>query len=248
MDCLETFLNELYTYLTGKPNDKTNIVRLHTRKLQECGELSFPLHINSWCSLVGKNEVKNGTIFKFLNPDEDDNINKLISTSQSWILRIDKCEIVNNNLVMYLNRATTFESVIRTVLNKNVEFGSNSMCKNLNIIVDCDASSTDSSENLSELRLKLLTQVSKNLIIFSEGVIVDKQSNPDFCVNFSLKSSSDSKTCLCGPVLNKNGVKDVITTSDDFYKYLLLTLYVTQIYLLVVLQTTYFRYEINGRT
>lgn len=220
MSFIDDFTNKLYIYLTGKENNKSNIIRIHTRKLQESGELSFPLKISNWCSLIGKTTHQNDTIFNFLSEIEHNDANKLILASQNWHLNIDKCDIIKDNVYIYLNRTRTFKTVIKSALLENTKtYGAVSTCKNLKFSVKCDDFNSDCDDiRLSELRLKLLTQISKNIIQFCDGII--SETDTDFNIIFTVKSSNSSNKCLCGAVLNTEGVKDVVTTAEQFYKYI----------------------------
>ncbi|KAI4458715.1 dalrd3 protein [Holotrichia oblita] len=214
---IDDFINKLYIYLTGKENNSSNIIRVHTRKLQESGELSFPLKIGNWCSLIGKND-RNDTIFNLLSETEGEDVNKLVTASQSWSLSVDKCEIIKDNVYIYLNRTSTFKAVIRSIILDNTKnYGAVLTCKDLKFSVKCDDLNNDSDDiKLSELRLKLLTQIAKNIVQFCGGIICDNDA--DFNIVFSVKSSKLGGNCLCGAVLNTKGVKEIVTTAKEFYE------------------------------
>lgn len=227
MSWLNDFICELYKHLTGtEPHENTNIIRFHTRKLELLGDLSFPVDLKNWHHLLDKsNRSDEQNILNYMSTES-----KLIETSRQWPIIISKLVHHDRNIAVYIDKQSTFKSVIRNVLDLNSKYGCDSIPLNKKIVINCkDLTVNDLlAMNLSELKLSLLEKTTAQLLRFTYNIhYCEERQFEDIGDNtvhlhFSLKSSNKdltSKTVFCGAVLDETGLKDFKTTAEEFIRY-----------------------------
>jgi hypothetical protein len=57
MSFIIIFIEDLHEYLTGSRSVSGNIIRKHSKKLDQLGDISFPLNIKNWTTNCGQTEV-----------------------------------------------------------------------------------------------------------------------------------------------------------------------------------------------
>lgn len=193
MCILNDLIENICETLTGFRSSQHNIIRIHTRKLQELGDLSFPLDTKSWFQFVDKRHIVNkNTIFECKSTKEE-----LIAKSKDWSLSIDSVLIKNDNVIVFLVRKQTFQNVINKVMIEQGSFGS----ENTNSVVCAPQNSVDFSKiHLTGLKIHLIQNFSINIINF-----LNCKTEEVLCGN-------------CGCVLNENGCKDLKTTAEELYR------------------------------
>lgn len=220
MSKLESFVTDFQYYLTQNSCEGCNIIRKHSKKLEQLGDVSFPININNWHQLLDNGSIPKDalTIFDYINKgiNLEQQCNKLKEATKNWSLIIDKISVIAPNAHIFLKRSPVlFVNVLEEVLCIDTKYGlSKCLYKNYEIktcdikkdIVDCD---------LTVLRLDLLKKTANSFINeFS-------QHNTEF-QGFQVKISlshkcSNGKNVLCGPVLNEKGMK-TLTTTGELYK------------------------------
>lgn len=195
--------------LTGVRDAEHNIVRVHTRKLQDLGDLSFPLDTKSWFKFVDKAHIENKNVIFDCKCTK----NELVDASKHWDLSIDDVVIKDANVVVYLNRKNTFKVVINNALDHATNFGL--FAPQFNKEVCIPQNSVDLTKiNLTELKIHLLQNITSNILTFI-GCNVTK----NFSQNALLFTTSGCKNAvICGPVLNEFGTKDTNTTAEQLYR------------------------------
>lgn len=219
MSKLESFVIDLQYYLSKNKAEDYNIIRKHSKKLVQLGDLSFPLDISNWFQLLPNYTKPKDAITIFDNINRgislDEQCKKLKEASNNWSLPIDRITIMPQNAHLFFKRSSVlFTDVIREVLDVNKEFGSEKyLRKNFKIespIPEKDLLNYD----LTLLRLEILKNTAANLI---KKFSLDKSGLPDFVVHINLSHKLPSqKTVLCGPVLNENGMKTLTKAEQIF--------------------------------
>lgn len=215
MCILNELIENICESLTGLRDSKHNIVRVHTRKIEKLGDLSFPLDSKNWFKLLGKNQIENENkeIFSYkLTKDE------LIARSKQWKLCVNCISVKDGNALVFLNRKRAFKLVINTVLEEGINFGSSENSE-LNKEICIPPESVDLTKiNLTELKTYLLKNVTKNLLNFCHYKITDCESENTLNLQFTCGGHKDAITCGC--VLNENcGKKNCDVTAEQFYRY-----------------------------
>ncbi|KAJ8932279.1 hypothetical protein NQ314_014771 [Rhamnusium bicolor] len=142
MCVLEYFTLNLQELLCGTRCDDGNIIRKHSRKLEQLGEISFPLNIKNWYNFINRNNLGKDmvTIFDYNLSGIEINtqIDELKEKSKIWQISIKRVMINDNDAHLFLERSSDlFEAVITEVLNNNTKYGSSESIQK-KIVLDCD--------------------------------------------------------------------------------------------------------------
>lgn len=208
---INNLIEDICESLTGVRDAEHNIVRVHTRKLQQLGDLSFPLDTKSWFKFVDKAHIENKNVIFDCKSTKDE----LIQASKHWELSIDDVVIKEGNVVVYLNRRNAFKVAINCVIQQATNFGL--FAAQFNRKVCIPQNSVDLSKiDLTELKIHLLQNVTSNILTFI-GCHVSKNILPNN-LKLSFTTSGEKNAVTCGPVLNELGTKDINTTAQQFYR------------------------------
>lgn len=221
MSLNEDFLCPLFKFLTnGVFNINHNILKIHSRKLEENGDVSFPLNFQIWKKIL-KTEENCNTILDYLFTCNKRYQNVsckdiLLKESKNWPICLENC-IFKDNAILFLQRAVVFKLGIQRVLKEGHKFGSSH--SDLKIAIEMDDIGTEM--NLSELRMKILREVTGNLVNFIIGDCNNskeckKQEITDVrTLRFTLKSNN-LNTTYCGPVLDSKNSKKHNLSVEEF--------------------------------
>ncbi|CAH1175761.1 unnamed protein product [Phaedon cochleariae] len=219
MTILENFIYLLQKFLITNSENDHKIIRKHTKRLQQSGDISFPLDIRNWYHLLDKQLLNDGmvNIFDYGMPgiDVDKQIIQLKEESTNWSIHIDKIVVENNEAFLFLERS---QELLRNVIEQVIECGhsySSSKVIERTICLQTHPIIEDHTEvDLSVLRLHLVKEVAKNFINKSTREIPEGSS----VVHLLLNPIDDcTVNVLCGPVLNDKGVKSS-TAAKDLYR------------------------------
>lgn len=226
-DCiLEIYILNLLKFLIGSIENDVTIIRKHSRKLEQLGEISFPLSIKNWYRLIHKDGIKQeniNNIFQYKGTKNELNaqIVELKEKCKFCEIGIENLAIRENDVHLYLRRSPSlYKTVIVDVLHKNDTYGSSDIFETKIVVnCDCDIENKQLSEvDLSTLRMLELRNVASNFLAFT---FKDK-SEPDplpMQIIFTLNSLNKSeKSILCGPVLNGKGIKESKITAKELFE------------------------------
>ncbi|XP_056648148.1 DALR anticodon-binding domain-containing protein 3 [Diorhabda sublineata] len=223
MYILEDFLSSLQDFLVSRKEYDHNIIRKHTKKLDELGEISFPLCINKWSTLIDNKNVGHAGIttilqYKYPESDKDSLLNILITESSNWKIQIKQIKVKNNDALIFFNKSfDLFRVVMQDVLEHSDTYGFSDIIKN-NVIIKISPNIENSEINqldLTNLRLKLLKDISTNFIMQNTSKSTSNTCNVYLVLN---PVEKDKKTILCGPVVNENSVKSTYKASELYKK------------------------------
>lgn len=224
MYVLSEFLKELYVALCGCENNlNSNIVRVHTRKLDTFGDLSFPQSPKNWIQYVDNNEYTNSaSIFDcFCSKD------LLMERSKNWPLTISNITFDSNdsNVILRLNRNKTFQVALNSALSLKSKYGAGCLPPNKNVHIAPIKSQIDFKKmSLSQLKLYFLQIVAERMLLFAKSDntntnISEIVANDNIVtVEILLSQDRNKNIVLCGPVLNEKGSKEISTTADKLFR------------------------------
>lgn len=167
MSLIQEFFNEL---IKGLIEDDTfndplqNVVKQHTDKLAQHGDLGFPLLTKAWLPILrdATNIIKTEKLF-----DENDAAYKeaLIQRSEKWPLQIDKILLSPDRCILFIRRRECFAKVMQAVISQGSDYGKSP--KELGKLVTIDSDVTN-ADGLTQHRCALLKSVLTNLIEYSK--------------------------------------------------------------------------------
>lgn len=212
MTTLELFVSELQEFLIGSKENNHNIIRRHSKKLEELGDLSFPLHAKNWFHLIQKCDTDHIFEHKFPNQELETQCEQLKLASNRWHMQIDKILIRQCDVHIFLNRCKyLFQESIGKVILDNTQYGS-CVILSLKINVRNSLSKSDiENPDLTHLRILILENVINKLIEFM-SVDYDKVGVMNIVI--SINPVKNDKTFLCSPVLDEHGVKSCASAAD----------------------------------
>ncbi|CAH1114482.1 unnamed protein product [Psylliodes chrysocephalus] len=222
MTALEEFVLNLQEFLISVNQKDHNVIRKHTKRINELGDVSFPLNISNWYQYIGV-ELKKDVItsifqYKYPQLDSQSVVNQLIEKSLQWTIGIKAITFKNSDVHLYLNRSSTlYQYVITNVLHLNNKYGS---CSIINNKVHLETKPNIENINLNEIdlstfRLILLKDVATNLINFTTSDSAKYVHSIQFVTNHR---EDGCKNILCGPIINEKGVKSSFTAQELYQK------------------------------
>lgn len=244
---LQEFTNQLFQYITGNntSNKSCNLIKQNTDRLQTNGDFSFSNKRHVWTSFLARQETagfcadincKHSEGVLFIDDDvidEDDadadstfpfhshyTVTKLLAVSSSFALPVARVTIIGDWCNVYLDRRKCFEIVLYKVLldNENVNCVGQGCRKPIRVTTSDD----DHTSSVTEYRLKLLTNVIKNLINESDYWELCEETS-EIHVHLMTKSSTvvgnDTRKIMSGVVTDpQTGNKLATMTSDEYIK------------------------------
>lgn len=198
------FLSTLTNFTTGVTTI-TNPVRLHTRKLDSLGDLSFK------CDEYEK-----------LGATKQESLTDLlISASKSWPISIGSYTFTNDVLSLFINRVACFKYCIATILRENSAYGCQLLDFKCTISVQNDFQYDDvMSLGLTKLRAVLLKDTIVRILEFNRCLVSTTPEQSSKNIKVSLGGSRNDDTILSGHVtVAKNSSFDCSTvTASEFYR------------------------------
>lgn len=215
MDPLNECINNLYKIITDEiPTDDETLIKMHTKYLEELGDVSFPVPMKNWYHLVRKpSENEADTIFnyKLKEDDVDLALQRIIAQLSPFSAKIRTYKVIKTSVHLFLERPLLFSYGIRRVLADGDKFGKwllFSKCIRLDTETIRDVEEAD----LTTLRQHILKCTIENLL----ELTANTESKEIIFINLSQNAKS-SPNILCGPVVNDKGVKDVTHKAADFF-------------------------------
>lgn len=228
MDLCDSFTTAIFSHLTNNKSDrfKGGLIKTHTDSLDKYGEYSFPLKIEPWIHYIkstDNNDTKEAkTIFEFTyqNTTLAEACEKFTASSKDWPFKIQRCDIKNGRIHIFLDRISTTRLCLEKLSNL-LEF-KNSQTETIKMSIQ-----EKLDDDISSKRLHLLCGVFRNLVILKGDIILSQQDSSKDCgrhVYFTRKSNDkkyeDSSNVFCAAVLNKKtGVKETELTPDLYLEY-----------------------------
>ncbi|XP_046623716.1 DALR anticodon-binding domain-containing protein 3 isoform X1 [Neodiprion virginianus] len=228
---IKELVNSICRLLLGvetKFNEDPSILKINNENLSEYGDVCFLTNLVTW-KKVFRNSLKSTTscrnilehyLIKNEIKFEDCNaaekaFQNIIKASRNWSLKIEKCQLGNERVSVFLNRTQTFADVLPRIVVRDHSYGqleSKSGSFFFHIIKDLDS-------DLTNLRLRLIKGVAEN-IVKANGYQVSESSDSDKYYA-TTKSKRDltkyPKILLCGVAKNSvTGTKETALTEAEY--------------------------------
>ena len=219
VNCMETVINLLYEYLTTKTEMKGKIIRIHTRNLEQTGDMSFPLLLSNWGNHFNTTEEVSCkhpvTIPEYFLQDDKQFAEKLIHVSKNWPLFLSKCFIMEDRVLVSIERVSTFAKIVQLVSFEKQQYGS---C-DLNLpevyledeIPNCDVDITD-------LRAALLKNVVSNLLRFCKVSVATNSADCNHVYTITTRKKLKGNAIFCGPVIKACDSKKLTISSEEYHR------------------------------
>ncbi|XP_066262359.1 DALR anticodon-binding domain-containing protein 3 [Euwallacea similis] len=212
---IETVYNILLGYI---PNEEETLIKMHTRNLEELGDMSFPIPLKNWSHLIKKPQNSYcETIFQYKLQENDVNnaLLQLMKHLNAGIGKMRTFKTIKSSAHLFLERPILFHEGIKKALNSNSTYGQYQLFKrNIKLTI---ANSEHLSENhnlmdLTTLRLQIIKETIERILILTTPFDLEN------FIEITISQSNDTKpTIVCGPVLNELGVKDLEHKAIDFF-------------------------------
>lgn len=214
------------------------IIKQHTEKLSQMGDIGFPTTIQPWL-----NSIEKPSHFQdhkqIINESEDDFARELIEISSDWLFPIEMVKFKQFRCMLFLNRQKCYSGVLKTVLYDDaLSYGQwHHHTNDTNYAVQLVKKSNDNT--LVEHRCMLITKVLINLLRVSgfetnitkfDGIDFDaknsmkilvtsargddaKRSHRQSELELNNNTNTKSTSVVCGSVTSRPGL-----TADDFIR------------------------------
>ncbi|XP_031627651.1 DALR anticodon-binding domain-containing protein 3 [Contarinia nasturtii] len=143
------------------------IVKQHTEKLSQIGDIAFPITVQPWLNAIETNSAESRNDLKqIINESETEFARKLCEASTEWMFHIEMVKFSEFRCLLFLNRPKCYSDFLKTVLYDDASYGQwhhhNTNDDNTNYAVEVVKQSNDNS--LVAHRLQLITKVLINLL------------------------------------------------------------------------------------
>lgn len=222
---LDNILNSICEYL-HVPRRRNHIIRIHTKKLELLGEISFPLNIKNWHSIIDqKNEdlitiidhiAVNQSLSNISQTTLEPFITHLKCESQNWGVSVNNVKIIKDNVHFYFKKPIAFCKTIHDCLSMGQSYGAIEQGPKVLFHIFNEEQYCDNSAEmtLTHLRLITLKKVAQKLTEFKLNPLQDSN-----IIEMKLTTKRNSDTdILCGNVLNENGKKDSTTSAEELIR------------------------------
>ncbi|XP_076651233.1 uncharacterized protein LOC143358168 [Halictus rubicundus] len=229
--CIDTLINNITLYLSGKNCTNTSVIKVSNDSLSTNGELYFLPNLKVWRGVFQGKDVCDGKcttilqhFFHVQNKEIDDKTNAeianevlslLISSSKAWPIKIEKYFLQKERICLFLQRVPIIQNAIRAVIERQHDFGRSSP---VNKVFSLRTNQDEESE-LTTARLRFIQIITEN-ILHLHGCKTDKE-DARFKVVFTSKSEGktedDYEKCVCGVVKNsKSNTKETQLTWEEY--------------------------------
>lgn len=98
------------------------IVKQHTEKLSQYGDIGFPTTIQPWLNTI-KNSSALKDLKQIIGDNEDDFARKLIEISSEWMFPIQSVKFKQFRCLLFLDRQKCYDGILKTVLYDDASYG-----------------------------------------------------------------------------------------------------------------------------
>lgn len=234
-------ISELFTQITAFVlkekncllSNQHNIIKHHTDKLSQYGDLGFPTTTHAWINHFQNNDdLKNAT--KIISENDEEFTKKLIAISSKWMFPIERVVLQRFRCLLFLNREKCYTNLLKTVIFSGTHYGEwhqNADAADM-YAIQSDKHSND--HNLTEYRCELVAKVLLNLLQASGfdtqqhggkfhgknaiDILVTSAKNDakqkERSNEIEQNNNIDSRKIICGSVKNRS-----ILSADEFIQY-----------------------------
>ncbi|XP_055841663.1 uncharacterized protein LOC129908872 isoform X2 [Episyrphus balteatus] len=162
-------------FLPSAPRkNATSLIKVHNCKLNQTGDISFPLNPEIWENYFKIPIVdRENNIFSFQNTTEQEALEKFKESSQNWTYPLAEVKLQKDRCGVFLNRQKCIEILINQVLdNKTFGIQMKDPKKRFRFL----DSQNNNPEGLSEYRARLVYKTLRKLLKYSNWSEVDDES------------------------------------------------------------------------
>lgn len=139
-----------------------NLIKSHTEKLSQTGDISFPTTIQPWLNSIAN--PKDLYDFKqIIKENEDEFAQNLIQASKEWTFPIQTVQFKQFRCLLFLDRAKSYGVILKTVLYDDALYGQ-WYRTNGKTIYAVKFAQQSNDKSLVEYRCQLVTKVLSNLL------------------------------------------------------------------------------------
>lgn len=140
------------------------IVKQHTEKLSQSGDIGFPTTIQPWLNAI-ENPATLQHMKQIIGDNEDEFAHKLIEISSEWLFPIKSVKFKQFRCLLFLDRQKCYDGILKTVLD-DASYGQWHHANDAKTIYTVQL--VKSNDNtLVEHRCTLVSKVLTNLLRFS---------------------------------------------------------------------------------
>lgn len=167
MSLIQEFFNELIKDLIKDDtfdDPHQNVVKQHTDKLGQNGDMGFPLLTKAWLPIV-RDANRIIKLEKLFDENNAANMEALVQRSEKWPLQIERALCSPDRCVLFIRRRECFAKVMQIVLAEGRNYGKTPKEMGKQLTIDMDVSNAD---GLTQYRCALVKSVLTNLIAYSK--------------------------------------------------------------------------------
>lgn len=181
---LNNLLSNIINYFVKSPNTEefqnfrkiSTLIRIHSEKLKQCGDVSFPSNTEIWLNYFPEsNKELNDAAFQMASNDVNvaqKEKDKFLSAAKEWQYPVEKLFIRQERIHLHLQRHVIIKRMIPQVLTSD-NYGQLQKELNKNISLN-SLPETANDEDLSFYRSKLMFNTLRKLLKYSRWNEVDK--------------------------------------------------------------------------
>ncbi|XP_050295767.1 DALR anticodon-binding domain-containing protein 3 [Anthonomus grandis grandis] len=221
MYILKSFIDEFYDILINQvPKDDETLVKMHTRYLEELGDVSFPIPLKNWYHLV-KRQIKDPseTIFEYRLNKKD--VNEALETIVNHFNEVSNVKIKSYKVIkscahLFIQRPYLISLGIKQVLEQGNNYPEWTQFSKQITLASREILENEENLDITTLRLQILKNVLTNLL----SLTTDPNASEiiEIEITETHKANSNRSTILCGPVISENGSKNTESKASDFFK------------------------------
>lgn len=228
MNLLDSFYEELTKYLSRSDGEyNENLHKLVKLQERECFDFQFPVSLNIWKNYLKLNEkdvekYSDSILLYSVDETNEDSteisIEALKEESKRWTFTIENVELKDWRCSFTICRPASYARMLDE-LSSNSSYGKTAKIETETVSIESDG---DETSTVTQFRVHLVTEAVKNLMTFSEFVLVGDPS----AAKYKILVTSKSKLCkenetsqvllTCGPVTNPVDKKISNVSAQDY--------------------------------
>lgn len=203
-----------------KNRNATSLIKVHNCKLNQTGDISFPLNPEIWANYFQTPiPDREHNIFDIKSSTETEALQKFKDHSQNWTFPIADVKLQNDRCALFLDRQKSIAFLLNQVLTRE-DYGihlkdSKKRFKMLQF-------QNNASESLSEYRARLVYKTLRKLLSYSNWTEIDDETAKTINVcsvqhHFSKDDNSKKfSTIKCGTVMDPQDSKLARCTPSEY--------------------------------
>lgn len=143
------------------------VVKQHTEKLSQSGDIGFPTTIQPWLNAIENPGDSLKNVKQIIHDNEDDFARKLVEISAEWLYPIQSVKFKQFRCLLFLDRQKCYDGILKTVLYDDASYGQWHDANDAGTIYTVRLVESSSDNTLIGHRCTLISRVLANLLRFS---------------------------------------------------------------------------------